>query len=530
MAIRNFVFHNAQYKYHDGTGWIIQGSTVTESDYLLNGMTDVQVASVTEIQWQELTGIVELNAYEDDVNKTEISFDIETEPFTLADEFSGQVIKVIEYTDNPTQTESATTIETDPFSFYSEMGNSMDILYYTDNLAKTSAELELTANYSPIDEIVGDFEVVTWTNEVVEGTVRTLIMSALPQAQFVKQLNPSNTYGSLQDIITTEVNTGGTNGVIRYLLSADGTTFKKWNGTSFTAVDISNIANVASQGMTLAEINTITPTQWNQWADATLYVGVYLDEDVREKTKAYVNSISYKSLIPKESTKISDAKLYILNTTSTINVTFAGNTITGTIDDADVGKVQYRVLLNGAPYFPADGLFTPLMASPLDVSLTLSNDDVLIDVNNTLRVEFQDYWGATDYWETNFIGTYSGLLFLNGTGQYYSTDVGEVLQYLDFGVIIAGQTTIEQAIVVRNTYGYSVTNIGIRANQTNFPIGMTAQFGTSQIAFEALNEIVLPTILLDGGELTFYLRLTTQLGVTPQAIGEFDIIITVDKI
>ncbi|MCM3341732.1 hypothetical protein M3650_24675 [Paenibacillus sp. MER TA 81-3] len=158
--------NNSSYYKYDGISWrLLENSVPTEEDYLLHGMNIDDISTIPESAWAELKGDVELCYYTDALNKTKVSFNIETEPFTLAEEFDGQTIKIIEYTDNPTQEESIITLETEPFTFYDEVGNSFDVLYYTDDPDKTEAELEINHNYSPWDELDGDFELVTWTME-----------------------------------------------------------------------------------------------------------------------------------------------------------------------------------------------------------------------------------------------------------------------------------------------------------------------------------------------------------------------------
>ncbi|WKL00830.1 hypothetical protein Q0F98_28390 [Paenibacillus amylolyticus] len=201
----NTLFHfSGSYYYYSNSWNKLSNNTPTEQDYIDYGMEDISI--IPESAWSQLTGEVELCYYTDDLTKTEVSFNIETEPFTLeeewadkdievlyytddpsitesvvtietdpftlAEEWEDKEIKIIEYTDDPNQTESTITIETEPFTLYDELGDSVDVLYYTDDPSKTSAELNITANYSPLDELEGDFDVVTWTNdeEVVAGT------------------------------------------------------------------------------------------------------------------------------------------------------------------------------------------------------------------------------------------------------------------------------------------------------------------------------------------------------------------------
>lgn len=368
----------------------------------------------------------------------------------------------------------------------------------------------------------------TIINATKEG--KGLGLSAIPVPQFIHLKNSARIYGDLSDLIVSE---GINNNIInntRYLISPNKTAWYTWDGTSFVQVNTSVKSNILKNGMTYQSILKMQESQWISWPHDNLYVGVYLDDEIREKTISIVDSISYADLAPKYTTKVSDAKLYILNTISTINVTFTGKTINGTIDDADSGKVQYRILLNGTPYFPQSGDFTSLQVAPLNIALTLSNKDILIDKNNVVRVEFQDYWGATDYWETNFIGTYSGLIFKDMSGQYYSSDIGEVLKYLDFGIVIAGQTTIEQGIKLTNSYGYDVNNLRISVNKNKLPDGVSVLFGTNVISFESLDELFYPNTLLNGEELTFYIKLSTKLGLTKPSSGVFDIVVNADKV
>lgn len=149
---------------------------------------------------------------------------------------------------------------------------------------------------------------------------------------------------------------------------------------------------------------------------------------------------------------------------------------------------------------------------------------------NTVKVEFQDFYGTTDYWQTQFIGTYSGLMFKDIHGDYYSSEIGEVLKYLDFGVIIAGQTTIEHEVILKNQYGYDVKNIHLYADTSNFPNAMTFEFSEALSPFIPQSELRLNRVLANNDEMSFYVRIKTELGATPNANGSFDIIVKADQV
>lgn len=152
--------------------WIVTSDTSpTESDYINNGMDDI--STIPESAWSELTGDVGLHFYTDDSAKSEVEFEVETDPFTLSSVL-GDNPKIVYYTDDMSASRPTAVLETEPYTFYDEHGDSMEILYYTDDTAKTSASVDITANYSPLDEINEDFDLVVWTNDTPSDVDTTL--------------------------------------------------------------------------------------------------------------------------------------------------------------------------------------------------------------------------------------------------------------------------------------------------------------------------------------------------------------------
>ncbi|GJM68108.1 hypothetical protein HMSSN036_03240 [Paenibacillus macerans] len=186
-------------KYSEDGNWVVVSDSVTSLDFVEHDIQNIPTAA-----WSESSGDIEICYYTDDLNKTEVQFNIETKPFTLEDEFAGQTIKLIEYTDDPNKTESTITLETEPFTLYDEFGDSVDVLYYTDAPSKESAELEINANYSPLDDLEGDFEIVTWTdNEEIEKL--DIEMNALPFEQILITPNDFEIFGTIQNVIANKV-------------------------------------------------------------------------------------------------------------------------------------------------------------------------------------------------------------------------------------------------------------------------------------------------------------------------------------
>lgn len=251
------IFNSSQYKIYNSasSSWQTATNAVPIAADFLNGNTLGELASIPESAWSQLTGNVEICYYTDDPRISEAQFNIETTPFTLAEEWEDKTIKIIEYTDNSNQTESMITLETEPFSLYDELGDTVDVLYYTDDPAKTSAELHITANYSPLDELDSDPELVTWTNEV--GTDKTLRMASTPKEQMVLQ---SGEIDGLNGIIKASLLATSD---MRMAVSVDkGATWKIWNGREWKILSPLNINSIKKKGMSSSTVNALTDLQW----------------------------------------------------------------------------------------------------------------------------------------------------------------------------------------------------------------------------------------------------------------------------
>ncbi|QSF43567.1 hypothetical protein [Paenibacillus tianjinensis] len=508
-------------KYDTVLGWQnVTSATPTESDYS-NGNNLEEVSSISESAWSQLTGNVELYYYTDNPTKTEVQFGIETTPFTLAQEWEDKTIKVVEYTDNPALTESVVTLDTEPFSIYEELGDTVDVLYYTDNTSKTSANLTVTANYTPLDEIDSDFDVVTWTNADIEvGHEPTLTYEALPFEQLIITPYDIASYGTIKTIVAKKINQS-VEGTLRFIVSFDsGVTWKSYRFGKWKIINITNTENIRRYGMTVDTINTIPESA----LVGLKRVGYYLDNSIHRSAEiAQLDSLKISTSSPTQDVKFSDVAFYLLNTIATIKLSLQGNKIVGTLDDSDTGKVQYRVLLNGNPYYPLTGEFSSLAPSPLNIQLNLNEKDIKFGQDNVLRVEFQDYWGQMDFWEKPFVGTYSGIMFKDETGTYLSNSFGEILKHLDFGVVIAGQTTLEQKVIVKNQLGVQVQNLILEVQKEKLPEGVKIEMSRSNFPFTPEDPLLFNMFFNADEEFEFYTRIVTDIQAPPAANGEFEV-------
>ena len=457
-----------------------------------------------------------------------LNLETEVEPYSVYD-YIGELPEVLVYTESTDDIIVSTT--TEPFDIYDEFGDSVEVLYYTDDPEVTNADLILEANWSPLDELEGDFEVVTWTDEAPETAQRVLEMKAIPKPQFIKLVNPKRIYGALDEVLVNDLSQSYRDEARYFISGTDTSKWYVWNKVlkKFVIADASSEEAIIANGMKHTDLNNITDTEWRTWNEQFLNIGIFLKDNPRDTIVSVVENVSYEDYLPRHTSTIQDTSLYILNTTAKIDIAFNGNVLKGMLSDDDLTRVQYRVILNNRYYYPADGSFTQLGESPQNIELVIRSKDIKIDDWNTLKVEFQDSFGTTDYWSTNFMGTYTGLMFKDVYGEYFSNEIGEVLKYLDFGVIIAGQTTIEHEVFLKNQYGYDVKNVHLLANTTNFPSDMTVEFSQSNSPFTPHSDLKLSGMLANNAETSFFIRLKTKLGSTPDANGSFDIIVRADK-
>ncbi|MCP1185120.1 SPRY domain-containing protein [Paenibacillus sp. 1781tsa1] len=517
-----FIFNNSIYKYYSVFNWItLSSSSPTEQDYLNFGMDDI--STIPESAWSQLQSEIDLCYYTDDPTKTEASFNIETDPFTLAEEWEDKEIKIIEYTDDPNQTESTITIETEPFTLYDELGDSLDVLYYTDDPSKTSAELNITANYSPLDELEGDFDVVTWSDN---NNPKIASTSSIPSPQSIIQTDDYYMYGDLLSIVDK---LNSTNGTLRYAVSFnEGDTWEVCKFGKWRTIGIASLLTFKQSGMSHYDVSKIDSVALKDKGNKIRFAYYFEDSIHNSETGIAIDNMKLNINSATETIKMDNVAFYVLNTNATIELNLSGNKLTGSLDDSDQGKVQYRVILNNKSYYPTDGSFTPLAPSPQNISINISERDILFNQENVLRVEFKDYWGETDYWEKPFTGSYSGLMFMDESGEYLSDTFGGILKYLNFGALFAGQTTLDQRVIIKNQLGYPIDELLLEVNKEKLPLGVGVELSRQQTPFLPVDYITYGLTGIDETK-EFYVRLTSDVEAEPVPNGIFELKINAKK-
>ncbi|MFW5433164.1 hypothetical protein [Paenibacillus apiarius] len=355
-------------------------------------------------------------------------------------------------------------------------------------------------------------------------------MTALPFEQLIVQPSDFDLHGSLLSIVANKLPTQVYDGTCKFIVSFDkGAVWEALRNGKWKTVNAADMENIREQGMSFKALAHIKEKHLSN-KGKQIRIGYFLDDSIHREEEVKLDHSQFVVKSALDDVKLEDMTFHLLNTTAAIQLQLTGNKLTGKLEDADQGKVQYRVLLNGKPYDPDNGEFTRLASSPVDINLYISEREILFNQENKLTVEFQDYWGQTDRWETTFIGTYSGLMFMDETGNYYSDTFGGILKYLDFGIIIAGQTTVDQKVVVKNQLGYEITNLTLESIKESLPQGVTIELSRSNKPFIAQDKLLYSQIFQQDDTVEFYVRIATVIEAEPTVNGQFEIRAKADRV
>jgi len=213
----------------------------------------------------------------------------------------------------------------------------------------------------------------------------------------------------------------------------------------------------------------------------------------------------------------------------TITASMAGMLLDVNIRDPETDSVRFRVLLNGNQVHPSDPAeeFTNLVPPPITYQRLFRSNEVIIGSNNTVTIIAQDQFGKESTLTLNFIGEYAGLMFADEAGDFYSDDLGNILQYLDVGILVAGQISETYPVRLINKTGFTVTNIQLWKDRKNLPPSAEVQISKTETPFVPVDLLEFDTPLQYNDEVTFYVRVVTQINGQPGQ-GEFDVFVKAD--
>ncbi|WP_064198962.1 LamG domain-containing protein [Brevibacillus brevis] len=274
--------------------------------------------------------------------------------------------------------------------------------------------------------------------------------------------------------------------------------------------------------------NTHTLKDWTELTDQTVSDSVII-------SSAFLNSISpYKiTVIAEEAFNSALATNYgtitLYDTEPTLIATVKGQKLHLQIGDNELDKVRFKVSINKKQVHPATGDFTPLFQAPSTFDYFINASDITLGGMNLLEIIAEDEFGKASNLAINFLGDYSGLMFVDESGKYFSDNIGNVLNYMDFGRITGGQTTLPKKVRVVNKNGFPIHNLLLTMNAGANNSKSVIQLSKTDSPFTPEDQISYTRTLENEQEVPVFVRVVTNKDDKPHS-GTFEIVVNADPV
>jgi len=200
-------------------------------------------------------------------------------------------------------------------------------------------------------------------------------------------------------------------------------------------------------------------------------------------------------------------EIVLYNEKPTIISTVENNTLFIQIGDEDNDLVRYNVYMNGKKIYPEDVDFTGF-EPPSSNTIKLKSTDIKINELNKIIINAEDKWGETNNFTYEFTGKYVGLLFTDEKGEYYSTDIGDILKRLNFGQLFAGSMSDIKKVTILNNIGVDIQNLEIIISPELKPNKLTVFYGFNIYSLiEDTQQLVKKEIIKNKETVDLYLRI-----------------------
>lgn len=242
-----------------------------------------------------------------------------------------------------------------------------------------------------------------------------------------------------------------------------------------------------------------------------------------------LNTLRIEARDQRGKTSSHDINIVLLNEKPTLFFVFDEYKIEGVIGDQDGDKVTYRIFINDKMVFD----YLPFEESPRKFEYKWNSRDMNIGEMNKVRIEVKDTHGGLIKEEFEVLGVYQGIMFKDHLGNYYTKDDGEILNWLDFGTMFGGQSSLPKKVIVENRTGRHIEDLNIEISdmvnalfpeegEMTVPVHEArAELSLTEMPFEPANKIVIEDVLANEDTREFYIRITANRHARGR--GEFKI-------
>jgi hypothetical protein len=254
------------------------------------------------------------------------------------------------------------------------------------------------------------------------------------------------------------------------------------------------------------DIIILTSNQFENWNPYTIKITVEQSDDIIVTQTKIINIYDTEPLL------------------QMINI--ENNVASLTLRDNESDTIRFKISLNGTQIYPEAIGFTDYLASPITTSISLPRNNIDVGISNTLLIEGEDNYGKAFSSVNNFIGEYVGIMFCDELGNFYTTDLGVLLNYLDFGLVTAGTESDAVKVIVKNITGHDIQNLTLNLIKTSVLNGVDIQFAKTNSSFDNSLQLIWNEIVMNGDMREFYVKVIVDKMATGGGAFEVSTIAT----
>ncbi|GAA0376598.1 discoidin domain-containing protein [Caldalkalibacillus horti] len=208
-------------------------------------------------------------------------------------------------------------------------------------------------------------------------------------------------------------------------------------------------------------------------------------------------------------TLLEAATVSIINTAPVIDASFRENMLNIVISDQEGDLFKYQVKLNDQVIYPVHREWSDF-TTRMEFSRQLNSRQMNISEQNRIEITAKDHYGEENTKVIEFIGEYIGLMFTDMAGDFYSTELGEVLKYMQIAPMMAGQSSLIYSVKLINFYNFKVQNVLLWSSNRDID-GLQIQLSKTASPFEPIFELNYGELELNKyDEIIFYVRLVSH--------------------
>lgn len=251
---------------------------------------------------------------------------------------------------------------------------------------------------------------------------------------------------------------------------------------------------------------TLTSNQFENWNPYTIKITVEQSDGIIVTQTKIINVYDTEPLL------------------QMINI--ENNVASLTLRDNESDTIRFKISLNGTQIYPEVIGFTNYLSSPIITSISLPRNNINVGVTNTLLIEGEDSYGKSFSSTNDFIGQYVGIMFCDELGNFYTTDLGVLLSYLDFGLVTAGTESDAIKVIVKNITGHDIQDLTLNLIKSSISDGADIQFAKTSSSFDDSLQLVWNEIVMNGDTREFYVKVIVDKMATGGGAFEVSTIAT----